>query len=147
MERDRAKEIIQALADGVDPYTGEHFPADGPYQRADTVRALYAALEVIEKAAPKPKDPTKPRAGGRWTDEEVQNLRDAFSANRPIPEIARDHGRTEGAITARLVKLGLIDDPTAFGQHPTPGRGNVVSAPTLRRERPARGEGEQGSPF
>ena len=124
MERDRAKEIIQALADGVDPYTGEHFPADGPYQRADTVRALYAALEVIEKAAPKPKDPTKPHAGGRWTDEEVQKLRGAFSANKPIPEIAHDHGRTEGAITARLVKLGLIEDPREFGQHPTPGRGN-----------------------
>jgi len=31
MEFDRAREIIQALADGVDPYTGENFPADGPY--------------------------------------------------------------------------------------------------------------------
>ena len=39
MELDRAKEILQALADGVDPYTGDRFPADGPYQRADTVRA------------------------------------------------------------------------------------------------------------
>ena len=35
MQLDRAKEIIEALADGVDPYTGEQFPADGPYQRAD----------------------------------------------------------------------------------------------------------------
>jgi hypothetical protein len=35
MKLDRAKEIVQALADGVDPYTGERFPADGPYQRAD----------------------------------------------------------------------------------------------------------------
>ncbi len=50
MQLNRAKEIIQALADGVDPYTGEYFPADGPYQRADTVRALHVALEVIEKA-------------------------------------------------------------------------------------------------
>jgi len=40
MELDRAKEIIKALADGVDPYTGERFPADSPYQQADTVRAL-----------------------------------------------------------------------------------------------------------
>lgn len=126
MELDRAKEIIQALADGVDPYTGERFPADGPYQRADTVRALYAALEVMEKVkTPKPKDPTKPKAGGRWSDEEEQCLRDAFSANKPIPEIASDHGRTEGAITARLVKLGLVEDPRELGQHPTPGRGNM----------------------
>lgn len=48
MERDRAKEIIRALADGVDPYTGERFPVDGPYQRADTARALYTALEAME---------------------------------------------------------------------------------------------------
>lgn len=131
MDLDRAKEIIQALADGVDPYTGESFSADGPYQRADTVRALYAALEVMEKVkAPKPKDPTKPHAGGRWADEEEQRLRDAFSANKPIPEIARDHGRTEGAITARLVKLGLIEDPRELGQHPSPGQGNIAGRET-----------------
>lgn len=69
MELDRAKEIVQALADGVDPYTGERFPADGPYQRADTVRALYTILEAAEsgKKPPKPIDPNKPRAGGKWT--------------------------------------------------------------------------------
>lgn len=61
MELDRAKEIIQALADGVDPYTGERFPADGPYQRADTVRALYTILTGESgKKPPKPVDPTRP---------------------------------------------------------------------------------------
>jgi hypothetical protein len=112
MELDRAKEIIQALADGVDPDTGEDFPADGPYQRADTVRALYTILEAAESGTKpkKPVDPNKPRAGGRWTEDEKQRLRDAFAAHKPIHEIARDHGRTTGAITARLVKLGLIED-------------------------------------
>jgi uncharacterized coiled-coil protein SlyX len=46
VELDRAKEIIQSLADGVDPYTGERFPTDGPYQRSDTVSALFVALEA-----------------------------------------------------------------------------------------------------
>ncbi len=36
MQLDRAKEIVQALADGVDPYTGERFLDDSPYQRAGT---------------------------------------------------------------------------------------------------------------
>lgn len=112
MQIERAKEIIQALADGVDPYTGEHFPADGPYQRADTVRALYTILEVAEagKKPKKPADPNKPHAGGKWTPEEEQRLRDAFAAHTPIAEVATDHGRTPGAITARLLKLGLIED-------------------------------------
>ena len=35
MEPDRAIEIIQSLADGVDPYSGERFPSDSPYQQAD----------------------------------------------------------------------------------------------------------------
>ena len=66
MEFDRAKEIMQALADGVDPYTGERFPADGPYQRADTVRALQAILEAAEsgKRPRKPVDPNKPPPAG-----------------------------------------------------------------------------------
>jgi hypothetical protein len=123
MDLDRAKEIVQALADGVDPYTGERFPADGPYQRADTVRALYKILEAADSGK-KPKDPTKPRAGGRWTQEEEQKLRDEFQQNVPFEQIAKDHGRTRGAITARLVKLGLIEDPRENGQHPTSGQGN-----------------------
>jgi hypothetical protein len=33
-----AAEILQQLADGVNPYTGERFTPDSPYQQADTVR-------------------------------------------------------------------------------------------------------------
>lgn len=40
MERDNAAKILQTLADGVDPATGEPFPASSPYQRADVVRAM-----------------------------------------------------------------------------------------------------------
>ena len=45
MEPERAIEIVQILADGVDPYSGERFPSSSPYQQADTVRALHLALE------------------------------------------------------------------------------------------------------
>ena len=65
MKLARTKDILGSLADSVDPYTGERFPVDGPYQRADTVRALYTILEAAEsgKKPPKPVDPNKPRAG------------------------------------------------------------------------------------
>ncbi|MBP7431017.1 MAG: hypothetical protein KBC05_16400 [Candidatus Hydrogenedentes bacterium] len=49
MDSERAIEIVQSLADGVNPYTGERFPAESPYQHADTVRALHQALEGLTK--------------------------------------------------------------------------------------------------
>lgn len=49
MEPSRAIEIVQSLADGVDPFTDERFPASSPYQQADTVRALHLALEGLAK--------------------------------------------------------------------------------------------------
>lgn len=45
MDPTRAIEIVRQLADGIDPTTGERFPPDSPYQQADTVRALYLALD------------------------------------------------------------------------------------------------------
>jgi len=124
MELDRAKEIIRSLADGRDPATGQQFPPESPYQQADTVRALYMALESLEKGgrtrAPRVVDPNKPKAGGAWTPEEEQQLRDAFAARQPIRDMAQAHGRTPGAITSRLVKLGLIEDD----HRNRPGQGN-----------------------
>lgn len=35
MEPDRAIEIVQSLADGVDPHSGERFPSSSPYQQAN----------------------------------------------------------------------------------------------------------------
>lgn len=120
-----ARQILRSLAGGIDPYTGDHFPADGPYQRADTVHTLYTALEILESGAKpkKPVDPTKPRAGGRWAPEEEQRLRDAY-AHKPIEGIARDHGRTPGAITARLVA------PHLPSRHPPTS--NQLSSPATR---------------
>jgi ribonuclease HI len=40
--------VVRSLANGVDPETGEVFAADSVYQRAQTVRALYAAAEALE---------------------------------------------------------------------------------------------------
>ncbi len=137
MNTDRAREIVRSLADGIDPETGSPFPPDSPYQRADTVRALYAILEAAEsgKKTRKPADPEKLHAGGKWTPEEEDRLRAAFHASKPIKEIARDHGRTTGGITSRLVKLGLIEDKPS--RRPVQGES---SEPAMPRPSPVTAE-------
>ena len=40
MERQAAMQLLNTLAQGIDPHSGESFPADSPYQHPDTVRAL-----------------------------------------------------------------------------------------------------------
>ena len=44
MDESRTVAILSALAHGVNPSTGEVFGADSPYQQAEVVRALFAAL-------------------------------------------------------------------------------------------------------
>jgi hypothetical protein len=51
MERDKALHILKALADGIDPASGAAFDPGSPYQHADTVRALYWALQRMDERA------------------------------------------------------------------------------------------------
>lgn len=131
MNTETARAILRQLADGIDPVTGRQFPPDSPYQQADVVRALYAAVEVMESrstarkpsepAKPRVVDPNRPKAGAAWTQEEEDAVVAAFKKGVPFAEIAATHGRTRGAVTARLVKLGLIkDDGRRFGQGNAP---------------------------
>lgn len=48
-------------------------------------------------------------AGQAWTEEEDERLAEEFEAGMKISEIARGHGRTYGAIRARLKRRGMID--------------------------------------
>lgn len=118
MERERTLRILNALAGGVDPATGEQFAADSPYQHPDTVRALCDAVRAVEagratttapQSAGKPAAAPQSGAGSRWTPEEEHRLAAAFDSGRTVAELARSHSRTTMAIEARLLKLGKID--------------------------------------
>ncbi|HEX2858609.1 MAG TPA: DEAD/DEAH box helicase [Alphaproteobacteria bacterium] len=52
--------------------------------------------------------PDKKTAPARWSGEEEARLEVAFKAGTPLPKIAEAHGRSVGAITARLNMLDLI---------------------------------------
>jgi DNA-binding NarL/FixJ family response regulator len=118
MEREQTLRILNALANGVHPATGEKFAADGPYQHPDTVRALFEAMRSVESGgatpAPAPERKAAPQMpqsgpGSRWSAEEEQRLATAFDAGRTVDELARAHGRSRASIEARLVRLGKMD--------------------------------------
>ena len=123
MERDKAAKILQTLADGIDPATGEPFPASSPYQRADVVRALYIAVQALgnpsraKGSAPQDK-PGLENAGRPWSQEEDARLGRAFDAGKSIEILAEEHKRSRFAIEARLVKLGRIEDTSTAPRFP-----------------------------
>ena len=51
-----------------------------------------------------------PEAYAKWEDDEIANLRNEYAGGLGVKEMANAHGRTEGAIRARLKKEGLIDN-------------------------------------
>lgn len=125
MEREQALKILNALANGVHPATGEQFAADSPYQHPDTVRALYESIRAMQGAQAPGTIPN------RWTTEEEEKLASDFDAGKSVDEIVRGHSRSRAAIEARLVKLGRLD-PAA------------VTVPLRYPPRPPGGQPRQG---
>lgn len=116
MEKEQALKVLNALANGVHPATGEVFAADSAYQHPDTVRALFEAMRALEGSRPAPGAASERRTADmpantfvRWTPEEEERLAAGFDAGRSSAELARLHNRSRAAIEARLLKLGKID--------------------------------------
>ena len=116
MEREQALKILNALANGVHPVTGEVFAEDSPYQHPDTVRALFEAVRALgggrNAARTGEQGPAGEMPAGafvRWTPEEEERLAAEFDAGRTTAELAKLHERSRAAIEARLLKLGKID--------------------------------------
>ena len=118
MDEMKTVAILSALAKGVNPSTGEVFSADSPYQHADVVRALFAAVEQFKRSAP-PSHETSPKpqpragmpsnVGKPWSEEEDRRLLAEFDRGRKPSELARDLGRTLAGIEARLEKHGKLN--------------------------------------
>jgi len=59
MDKLKAITIIEALASGTDPLTGEIFPPESPYQHVEVVRALFMATDALKKVKDKNAPPVK----------------------------------------------------------------------------------------
>ena len=108
MDKSEGIKILKQLADGIDPYSGEVFPEDSPYQHPQTVRALYLAIMALEKLIDSHADmkngPTN--AGKSWDCMEDDQLIASFESGMSIKELAQKHQRTTGAFQSRLIRLG-----------------------------------------
>ncbi len=117
--------IVEALANGIDPVTGELLPSDSPYNHPDVIRALFTMLDLVKnppRKTPKVKKTPEQKqaeniesglpknAGLPWTDEQRSDLASQFSSGQEIRVLAEIHGRTNGAITSELKKQGLIEE-------------------------------------
>ncbi|MFP5245374.1 MAG: hypothetical protein ACLGH0_01680 [Thermoanaerobaculia bacterium] len=92
MDRQEVITVLETLASG-----------GASVDAATASRALSTAVTLLK---PKGKFTS---AGLPWSSEEDARLGQEFDSGMTVAQIALQHGRTSGAITARLVKLGRLD--------------------------------------
>ena len=108
MEVSKSLRIIQCLADGVDPTSGEVLSADNPCQQPEVIRALFVAAQVLQKSEQRQeREQSLPaNAGKPWDPEEDARLCEGFARGMTIRVLSQQHSRSQGAIQSRLMKLG-----------------------------------------
>jgi hypothetical protein len=128
MELQIARQIIDTLAQGIHPVTGEAMPEDSPYNAPPVIRALHVVSRALEGAAgeppsaeaARPRAARPPNAGKAWSPQEDSALEIAFDAGIPVKQVAQELGRTAFAVEQRLVKLGKIAPAAGGGRFGAP---------------------------
>jgi hypothetical protein len=119
MEIRKAQRIVNTLAQGIDPNTGEVFAPDSPYNEPRIIRALFTVHEFVRRARKPPMsteekrqenlDLGRPRNYGLpWTDDARSQVAAGFEDGKTIEELAAHFDRTQGAITAELIRQELL---------------------------------------
>jgi DNA-binding NarL/FixJ family response regulator len=112
MDLSTAKATLEALADGVDPRTGEVLDPGSPIESVQVVRALQLGVAAIDREMRKVerRSALPENAGKPWADEQDKALADLFDSGRTVANIAKELQRTRGSIASRLVRLGKVSD-------------------------------------
>ena len=103
-----ARAIVNTLAQGIHPVTGEAMPEDSPYNAPPVIRALFAVAQALEGKEARPRRELPPNAGKPWGPDEDAMLDAVFSAGGDLKPLAQALGRTLFAVESRLVKLGKL---------------------------------------
>jgi len=123
MELQIARQIIDTLAQGIHPVTGEAMPEDSPYNAPPVIRALHVVARALdgspgaaESKAPRARPPAPANAGKPWSPEEDTQLEAGFEQGLELRALAEQLGRTRFGIEQRLIKLGKIAAPAGGGR-------------------------------
>lgn len=104
MSNQEAAEILQTLLKGFCPRTGEELPPEDSSRQPEVAEAMTtAALSLRRRELGQPR-----RANHFWGCQEVDQLFDELHGGLSIETIAWKHGRTVGAIWARLQLLDVL---------------------------------------
>ncbi len=118
MQLDTALPIVKALADGVNPVTGEQYPENSPYAEPRALRALFSAVDLMQREVDKERRRERLPAnfGKPWDEGEDKAIAAEFDAGAGIADMARRHARTQSSIRLRLEKLGKLP-PSGEGRY------------------------------
>lgn len=114
MELQQARAVVETLAQGIHPVTGELMDADSPYNEPTVIRALFTVARALDADGGKAtretveRRPGAPNQGKPWAPEDDAKLEEAFVAGADLKPVAQELGRTTFALEARLVKLGRL---------------------------------------
>lgn len=119
MELQAARQIIDTLAQGIHPCTGEAMPEDSPYNAPPVIRALHAVSRALEERTNQPppapqqrRAPAPANAGKPWTEADDAALIAGFDLGHDLKKLAEDLGRTRFGVDQRLIKLGKLPKST-----------------------------------
>lgn len=116
-------EMLRALANGINPETGEMMAPDSLTNKPEAIRILFALADELITVSEKPKKAKltpeerqqKNIAEGRpakshfpWTEEEKLALEQEHSSGRNIDELSAKFERSSRAVAIQLEKMGLI---------------------------------------
>ena len=118
MHLDTALPIVRALADGVNPVTGEQYPQDSPYAEPRALRALFSAVDLMQREVDRERRRERLPAnfGKPWGEAEDRAIALEFDSGATISDLARRHSRTQSSIRLRLEKLGKLP-PSGQGRY------------------------------
>ncbi|WOH37824.1 hypothetical protein RI844_00880 [Thalassotalea fonticola] len=122
MDIQQSIQTIITLANGVNPITGEVFPAESPYNSPEIIRALFTCLEHIKNPLKRGRMSVEQKqqanelkglpknCGLPWTGDVKTSLAENFNNGENFKQLAQHFQRTTASIKAELLKQGLITE-------------------------------------
>lgn len=108
MELQTARQIIDTLAQGIHPETGEAMPPDSPYNAPPVIRALFEVSRALEGKPARAARRAPAKSGLPWDPQDDARLEAAYRAGAELKDLAAQFERTPFGVETRLAKLGLV---------------------------------------